>query len=242
MKDVTIHVKAGALRGRSFECEVGRVVIGRQPPEGGFQLQGSDTSVSRVHAELVEDGPDIVLKNLSPNGSRVNGEVILESVVLQPQDEIGIGNQYVFVLDWATFTAAATDQKKDTEADKESLLTTGPLASPIVRAVLVVYLLGIVGVAGYFIFTGGEPAVAADVWPDLELAYTDYLQGSVPSEQAAERLRIAGNLVREVRSLKTRGLYREIQPMCRELMRLDEDTRSPVYRYGASCLGELVLE
>jgi hypothetical protein len=49
----------------------------------------------------------------------------------------------------------------------------------------------------------------------------------------------AAVLVRELRALKTRGRGYEAEKICRELMSLDRDIDSPLYRYGARCLASL---
>ena len=58
MQDIKIRFTSGPLRGHSAEVEVGDVMIGRQPGNGGVELKGAETSVSRQHAQLVEDGGD----------------------------------------------------------------------------------------------------------------------------------------------------------------------------------------
>ena len=101
MQDVTITFTDGPLRGRSFEFEVGLVRIGRMPGDNGLELKGADTSVSRVHAELREDGGGVKLHNVSPNGTTVNDKIVLDSIGLQPGAVVRIGPRHPFTISWA---------------------------------------------------------------------------------------------------------------------------------------------
>jgi hypothetical protein len=233
MQDVTITFTAGPTRGQSIEIEVGHVTVGRQPGSGGLELKNADVTVSRKHAELVENAGGVELRNLSPNGTVVDGKVVLGEVLLEPGVEVAIGSKHRFVLEWARFGRGTGSGAADETRAKAS----GPLASPVVRAVLVIYLLGMIGLA---VWLGGseESGVGATEWPRARAAYEAYSVKGLDDETRARRLARAEELVREVQALQTRGLYRQIAPVCREIMGLDNDVRSPLFQFGAKCLSQ----
>ena len=235
MQDVQVRFSSGPLRGQSYDFEVGQVAIGRLPGEGGLELKGADSSVSRSHAELVDNGGDIELRNLSPNGTEVDGKVVLDSVVLKPGAEIKIGSDHSFSVQWKSFAPEApawgTELKPRTPKKK------GPLSSPVVRAVIGVYLLGLVGVAVWISSFDSGSGVAPDEWPALQAAYEAYDHPSFSEEEKAARTERAKVLVLRLRALRTRERTQDIEALCREIMGLDSNTDSPLYRFGAQCLG-----
>lgn len=233
MKDVTLTFTAGPLRGESSVIEVGHVVIGRQPGQGGVELKGAETSISRAHAELVEVDGKVVLRNLSPNGTTVNGKLILDEAELETGAILRIGSQFELRLEWWS-AAAETIVKQSSKKDK-SKEKSGPLASPIVRALLVVYLGGIAAVGIWFGVFAGDEGVADD-WPGLVAAYRDYQTDEFAADEWERREREGQILVRELKALRTRGMTGNIEVICRELMNIDGDTDSPLYRYGMQCL------
>ena len=235
MQDVTITFTEGLLKGRNFDFEVGRVPIGRLPGAGGLELKGADASVSRLHAELVERGGDIELKNLSPNGTHVDGKLVLDSALLQSGALVEIGDGHPFKVHWtsigATQAISVRTLKKAAAPRKR-----GPLGSPAVRAVLGVYMLGIVAVA-VWLKVGSSAGATADEWPKLAEAYAAYTVPGEPGDAKAARTAKAEELVRKLRVSKIRGAHQEAESICRELMSLDGDAKSPLFQYGARCLG-----
>ena len=234
MQDVTVTFVSGPMRERRFEFEVGRVVIGRLPGEGGLELKGADTSVSREHAVLEEADGDIELCNLSPNGTTVNGKLVLDRVKVLPGARVSIGDQHDFELVWTSFETRIDDAvaRKAAKAAKK-----GPLSSPVVRVVLGVYLAGIAGVALWLGVLADADAIAADDWPGLEAAYNAYQPAALTDQERQLRMERARTLVRELRALRTQGIEQGTSSLCREMMRIDRDSRSPFYLYGARCLG-----
>jgi hypothetical protein len=74
--------------GRRFSVTDSPLVIGRLPE---CDVVLNDPNVSRRHAELYRQGPDVVLQDLgSTNGTKVNGGIV-SNVVLADGDEIIIG-------------------------------------------------------------------------------------------------------------------------------------------------------
>ncbi len=234
MQDVTITFTDGPLRGRSYEFEVGRVLIGRLPGEAGLELKGADTSVSRVHAELVERGAGIELRNVSPNGTNVDDEVILDSTEIKPGARIVIGASHPFTVTWTSFEEYSTVD--DGKQEATDLVSQGPLSSPIVRALMGIYLLGMVAVGLWLYLGSDDGALAADDWPALAAAYEDYKVGEISDELRSARASNAEALLRELRLLKMQGLERDTKRICREIMSIDKDSQSPLYQYGVRCL------
>jgi pSer/pThr/pTyr-binding forkhead associated (FHA) protein len=234
MQDVTITFTGGPQQGRRIEVEVTRegVAIGRLPGPGGVELKSADSSISREHAKLIARGGEVELENLSANGTVVDGKLVLDRVLLQPNVEIKIGDTCAFSVDWTSFNADVTKEKKE----EKSTATPGPLASPIVRAVVGVYVLGIVGVGVWLAME--DETIAGDDWPALEKVYEKYEPDGDAEASRAARMDRAKDLVDELRVHKTRGIDRENKIICREIMSLDADVNSPFFRYGASCLSE----
>lgn len=235
MQDVTITFTDGPLRDRTYEFEVGKVLIGRLPGSAGLELKGADTTVSRVHAELRERDGDIEIHNVSPNGTSVNDKLILDSVTLRPNARIRIGGNHSFTVNWTTFDDYA---KADNTVQTKVVPTSeGPLSSPIVRAVLGIYLIGMVALGVWLMIADDSGAAVPDDWPALISEYENYAMDEMPEELRASRVARAKFLVRELRAQKTQGMARDAEQICREMMSIDGDPRSPFYRYGARCLG-----
>ncbi len=234
MQDVTITFTSGPMRDRKLEFEVGHVAIGRLPGAGGLELKGADTSVSRTHAELVEVDGNIELRNLSPNGTKVDGKLIIDAVRLKPGAKLVVGNAHAFEITWTSFQSEfePISGKKDSKAEKAK----GPLSSPVVRAVIGVYLLVIIVVAIWLGVVAGGDSIAGDDWPSLETAYQAYVPSGLSAEERDLRRANAKTLVRELRALRTQGTDEGRARICRELMRIDRDAQSPLYQYGALCL------
>jgi pSer/pThr/pTyr-binding forkhead associated (FHA) protein len=62
-------------------------------------VQLDDATVSRYHAEIFRRGESFFLEDKkSTNGTRLNGKVVTEKVILEDKDKIAIGNA-VLVFD-----------------------------------------------------------------------------------------------------------------------------------------------
>jgi hypothetical protein len=81
----------GADSGRQYALpDKGQLVIGRAP-EADIQFGKADLTVSRRHANLVISSGEIIVQRLGKNPVYVNGEEILSSTELQPDDRLQIG-------------------------------------------------------------------------------------------------------------------------------------------------------
>lgn len=237
MQDITIRFLEGPLRGQKLQREIGEVVIGRQPPDErkDIELKGANTSVSRSHAELGESDGNIVLRNLSPNGTTVNGKLIVDEVAIKSGAVIEIGDQFKLDVTWQSFGAdVRPSTKKSKKAGPEK---KGPLSSPVVRAVLGIYLGGIV-VLGLWLMMSGDDGRVADDWPALLASYEAWQSPEIAADTWDAREARAAVIVREMRALKTQGHSNRTGTLCRELMSIDGEISSPLYRYGARCLAE----
>lgn len=233
MQDVTFTFVSGPTAGVKVEREVGRVVIGRQPGEGGLELLNATQSVSRVHAEIVEQDGQVLLRNISPNGTRVDGKMILETLLLKPGMTLQIGDDHVFDLSWEVFDQGKTRPRKQDRQDSKG---GGPLSSPVVRIVLLVYILGLIGVVIWATDSGEEAQPGAD-WAQLAAEYADYRPAGISESEFDRRTERARKLILELSAVRKQNLYYEAEQICRELMSLDRDINSPLYQYGAACLG-----
>jgi hypothetical protein len=233
MQDVKVTFISGPQKGQVQEFEVGDVVIGRLPGARGLELQSADADVSRQHARLAEKEGGVELYNLSPNGTLVGGKIILDSVALEPGTEVAIGANHSFVLDWAVFATGSVNEANQAAKTK----SPGALASPVIRAVLVVYLLGMVAMV-FWLSSSDEQALSADEWPQLVAAYEGYESPGLTEELRAERLARVEELMYEAQALQIRGLDKHLGPICREIMGVDNNVRSPLFQYGAKCLAK----
>jgi pSer/pThr/pTyr-binding forkhead associated (FHA) protein len=241
MQDVTIRFASGPMSGESGQYELGAVLLGREPrPEPGQQslvLRGADGSVSRSHALISDRDGKVVLTNISGNGTRVDGNLVMEEIVLKPGSTIAIGGNHEFGVEWQVVSGRERADQATGEKKQAKVTSSGPLASPLVRALLAVYLVGLVAVAGWLSWRGDGRGDIGDDWPELARAYADYEAPGVDEEEKARRARLAQAMLVRLRVLRVNERDRDVEKLCREMMRIDADTRSPIYRYGAKCLG-----
>jgi hypothetical protein len=190
-----------------------------------------------VHAELLEDGGGVKLKNKSPNGTIVNDEVVLGVESIQPGAVVSIGPRHPFTVSWKSFrNYTPEDEQEDKQEKTES---QGPLSSPIVRAVIAIYLVGILAFAVWLSISDSDDSVANDDWPTLSAAYANYRADNLGDDAREERAARAEDLVRELRVMKTQGLVVDAERICREMMSIDKDPKSPLYQYGVRCLSSM---
>lgn len=231
--EVVLLFRRGPLEGKQIPLRLGRVTLGREPGPEGVTLP-RDHAVSRQHGELyVEDG-QVVYRNLSVNGTIVNRKIVQETRVLAPGDELGFGSDHLVEV---RFRAAARKEPEE-EAGEKGLLSSGPLRNPVVRVVLIAYLVGLVAVVVWVKLQGGSSAERA--FQRVREAYSaGYQPEGVPEEELTARLEQAEVLVRKLTTFERTENWTEARAACRELMALDADPQSPLYRFGARRLGDL---
>ena len=87
-----LQVTSGPSSGASVSFFGGSVTIGRDPSSN---LCINDANVSRAHAQLTDNGREVVLRDLnSTNGTMVNGRRIADAII-RPGDVIHVGNSQV---------------------------------------------------------------------------------------------------------------------------------------------------
>lgn len=241
MHSVTLVFTQGPMKGESMQRDLGALTLGREPSalEPGQMtvlLRGADGSVSRNHATLLDEGGRVLLRNVSGNGTLVDGKLVLEDAVLRPGSKVKVGSSHEFVVEWQVVGAAASKEKSE-GISTSALMNAGPLASPVVRAVLVVYLGGLLAILAWLMLGSSGDLYVADDWPELEQAYASYETPTLSNEERARRLAFAQQTVSRVRVLRIKERSADVHKLCRELMSLEADINSPIYRYGAKCLG-----
>ena len=96
MAAYVIQVTSGQSSGVSASLSGGPVTIGRDPSSN---LCVNDSQVSRFHAQLADNGREVVLRDLnSTNGTMVNGRRVTEAVIW-PGDVINVGNSQLLLVE-----------------------------------------------------------------------------------------------------------------------------------------------
>ena len=241
MHDVVIRFTKGSMKGQVFQHTLGGLVIGRGPVADRDQetlvLVGASESVSRSHTLLHDRDGEVIVENLGANGTKVDGKLNTDAVAITTGAKISIGSQHEFIVSWQLI--GSQGESEDTATTAETVGKSGLLASPMVRVILAVYILGIVGIAAYLSLAVGKGGNYQDDWPELAARYEAYQPEGLGAEQKAARASRAEAILVKLRVLKTNDQHREVKQLCRELMSLDSDIKSPMYQYGAKCLGEV---
>lgn len=85
-------VSAGVHEGMVIRLRPQKLVIGRATAKADWDIALQDRAISRPHAEIkFEDGKYILTDLDTPNGTLVNGDLIVESVALLDGDVILLG-------------------------------------------------------------------------------------------------------------------------------------------------------
>ena len=85
------HAWLIAQDGRSYQLNQGQTTVGKAT-RNDISLQG-DGTVSREHAKIVEQNGRFRLHDLgSSNGTKVNGRMVREPVLLEPDDKVEFGD------------------------------------------------------------------------------------------------------------------------------------------------------
>ncbi|MFT3841952.1 MAG: FHA domain-containing protein [Myxococcaceae bacterium] len=112
-RPLKLEIVAGPDAGKKKKFKGVRMKVGRT---AGVDLLLKDQSVSRIHFEMVVGDKGVLLRDLgSGNGTKVNGEKVLEKL-LEHGDEIHIGKTKIkFVDELAAFQKAQEDAEKKKE-------------------------------------------------------------------------------------------------------------------------------
>jgi predicted component of type VI protein secretion system len=87
-------IEEGPDKGRTFDTDEVRFVIGRGQAQAQFVLSGEDPAVSRAHFQVDRRGDTFIITNRSPNRTSVNG-VVTDQTLLNDNDLIKIGHSTV---------------------------------------------------------------------------------------------------------------------------------------------------
>ena len=234
MKNVILLVRKGPTAGNRIELELGRVELGRDPGPDGVLLPG-DSQVSRLHGELREDQGRIVYRNLSPNGTLVDRAIVREERELTPGAEIRLGSDYLIEVQ---FRPRERPAKAAPQGEPGALWRSGPLARPAVRAVLAIYLIALVALV-VFLSLHGEPTVLDQFATTRREYLASYRPAGIDPEAKKARLARADRLVTDLFALERTESWEGARLACRELMAVDGDPHSPIYRFAARHLGAL---
>jgi hypothetical protein len=80
--------------GKSFQLNAGETTVGRSP-QNDIQISG-DTTVGRQHAKIVEQNGHFKLIDLgTKNYTHLNGQILRQPTMLEPDDEICFGDNSV---------------------------------------------------------------------------------------------------------------------------------------------------
>ncbi|MFT4520721.1 MAG: hypothetical protein ACI9JM_003126 [Halioglobus sp.] len=243
MRDVRLKFTKGPMASEVHHAELGSLVIGREPREtqaeqATLMLRGADSSVSRNHAALHDRDGKIILENISGNGTTVDGKLTVDDIELQPNTTIGIGSDHVFTIDWQVIRSQSVKSAQD-KVNEPAIGSSGMLASPVVRAVIGLYLLGMIVVGVWFGMGGAGDTKINDDWPDLVAKYEKYNPAGLSDVEKTARKGQAQDMVIRLRVLRVNEQENDAKRLCREIMQLDADVNSPLYRYGARCLGSI---
>jgi hypothetical protein len=234
VKNVVLLVRKGPTAGSRIELELGRIELGRDPGPDGVLLPG-DSQVSRLHGELREDQGRIMYRNLSPNGTLIDRAIVHEERELAPGAEIRLGSDYLIEVQ---FRPRERPAKTAPQSESGAFWQSGPLARPVVRAVLAVYLTALVALV-VFLSLRGQPTVLDQFAPARREYLASYRPAGIDPETKSARLARADRLVTELFALERAESWGGARLACREMMAIDGDPRSPVYRFAARHLGAL---
>ncbi|MFH2057136.1 MAG: FHA domain-containing protein [bacterium] len=87
-------VEEGPDKGRTFDTDDVRFIVGRGQAQAQFVLSGQDAAVSRAHFQIDRRGDTFVITNRSPNCTSING-VVTDQTILSDNDLIKIGHATV---------------------------------------------------------------------------------------------------------------------------------------------------
>ncbi len=119
-------MRSGPTPGATFSLEGDQLVIGR---DSSSNIAINDAEVSRKHARLTFQGGKYVIEDLgSTNGTFVNGQRLVSSVVLKSGDVVSLGEQIVLM-----YEALAVDSGETVISARKSI-PARPAPAPVPSA------------------------------------------------------------------------------------------------------------
>lgn len=245
-------VVRGPAMGREAALAERAVSLGRSS-EAGLVL-GGDDFVSDVHAEVVPTPAGPLLRNFSPNGTRVNDVAVIKDVVLKAGDRLGLGSDYELEVR-APGAVPAPRRAEPPTASRPAAPAPRPGAArravepaaavPVARRGLTRKQREMAVVLGVWVamgaFFGWVLTTTEEPLPSLaEVRVQEAAWGQARSWPEAETRRVLELLdLAQVHVQRgDRGSAREV---LREAMavRRPPDPESPAWRYAARRLGQL---
>lgn len=244
MLGVIIAFEAGPQQGETRDVELGSLVVGREPITESHQqalaLIGAGQSVSRTHFELFYQLGEVRLRSISANGTKVNGKAVTGEMILVPGDTVSPSEDIRLRISWRAPEKIQASAAKSVQADASSgLFSSGPLASPVIRSVIAIYLLGILGVAAWLNLSNSGSNFNEESSAELTSAYRVWGGEQFSVEELESRIRIIEGDLETLRVAMVRNEKETARVVCRRLRAMDATRESPVYRYAATCLAQL---
>lgn len=116
-------MRSGPTPGATFSLEGDQLVIGR---DSSSNIAINDAEVSRKHARLTFQGGKYVIEDLgSTNGTFVNGQRLVSTVVLKSGDVVSLGEQIVLM-----YEALAVDSGETVISARKSVPRPAPAPMP----------------------------------------------------------------------------------------------------------------
>ncbi len=227
---VEVLIREGPLKGQSFELNLGRVTLGREPGGHGLRLV-DDPMVSDLHGELREETGQIVYVNHSPNGSAVDGITINREKGLTSGSLIRVGESYLLEI--------RLSEAEPVVEEKEPIWRSGRLKSPAVRLGLVGWILALLGLV--YVATKDSEKGLVEQFQSIRKNYLKECKEKMGLSETAcqSRIELAEDLVSKLEALERRDLDREARRIYDQLIAIDGDFRSPIYHYAVRNRGKL---
>lgn len=244
MMNVKLQFDAGPMRGDRHEVNLGTVVFGREPQvagdEAGFMLAGATQAISRSHFKLIYRLGRVYIQNLSANGTKVDGKGVFNEQELAPESVLEPEQGTRITVSWRPLKRVGSETSTaEQTSESMSVLNSGPLASPLVRIVLAVYLLAILGVAFWLSQDNVENAYNAQEVAIFKTQYQIWAGETYEEDMVAANLDLIDKRMATLQVLLLQGDRRAARVICRELMAVDGSIESPLYRYATKCLSRL---
>jgi len=235
---IELTVREGPLEGQKFSLDLGHALVGRSPGAGGVVLPG-DMLVALKHGELYEQGGKVVYRNLSPAGTLVDGKKVEGEQAVKSGAKLAFGNHHLLEIVFQSVAAGRRGHRPGASGQPtESAEGGGLLGKPLVRVLLVVYGVGILALVVFF-SSRGSGDLTADFAEVREEYSMNYSQEGTAEDEIQARLGRADALILQLEIVQRKKDWQQARKICRQLMALDSDPKSPVYQFAARQLGDL---
>jgi len=247
-RSIKLVIRKGPNKGKEVVARGPRFTLGRDA--GADLVLDGDQFVSRVHAEIVWSDGAPRLKNLSDNGTVLNGGTVTETA-LKPGDEISVGTHYVIGVEAGEEAPEPTRpvktdrgaRIKQTETNKTAKADKAATVAPTKKALSPLIVLYLVGIVVLFVVLGvmkltkkGEVTLADIKQQEVEFA-TEYQLDGDDTQHVLRLLDLAA--VHESRKdwASAYEVYRELLSI-----RRPPEPYAPAYIYAANRMASMTPE